>query len=78
MGSLSAATRVMLAGRCQVEAGHADTRVVRYYRHENGGCAYPKYAGYRFPSEISAQTVWLYFQLALNCRDMEELLVERR
>ncbi len=37
----------------------------------------PSYAGHRFPPEIIAHTVWLYFRFALSCRDVEELLAER-
>jgi len=35
------------------------------------------YAGYRFPAEIIAHAVWLYFRFALSYRDVEELLAER-
>jgi len=37
----------------------------------------PTYAGYRFPAEIIAHAVWLYFRFALSYRDVEELLAER-
>src|SRR3954454_16664486 len=37
----------------------------------------PNYAGHRFPPEIIAHTVWLYFRFALSYRDVEELLAER-
>ncbi len=37
----------------------------------------PRYAGHRFPPEIIAHTVWLYFRFALSYRDVEELLAER-
>jgi len=37
----------------------------------------PSYAGYRFPAEIIAHAVWLYFRFALSYRDVEELLAER-
>ncbi len=39
--------------------------------------AIPSYAGYRFPREIIAHAVWLYFRFALSYRDVEELLAER-
>ena len=34
-------------------------------------------AGYRFPAEVIAHAVWLYFGCALSYRDVEELLAER-
>ena len=37
----------------------------------------PDYAGHRFPPEIIAHTVWLYFRFTLSYRDVEELLAER-
>jgi putative transposase len=37
----------------------------------------PNYTDYRFPPEIIAHTVWLYFRFALSYRDVEELLAER-
>ena len=37
----------------------------------------PNYAGHRFPPEIIAHAVWLYFRFALSYRDVEELLAER-
>jgi len=39
--------------------------------------ATPSYAGYRFPPEIIAHAVWLYFRFSLSYRDVEELLAER-
>jgi putative transposase len=35
------------------------------------------YAGYRYPPEIIAHTVWLYHRFCLSLRDVEELLAER-
>ncbi len=35
------------------------------------------YKRHRFPSEIIAHAVWLYFRFALSYRDVEELLAER-
>ena len=43
----------------------------------NDEIAAPTYAGYRFPPEIIAHAVWLYFRFALSYRDVEELLAER-
>ena len=37
---------------------------------------YP-YAGYRFPSEIIAHTVWVNRRFTLSFRDVEDLLAER-
>ncbi len=37
----------------------------------------PTYAGYRFPAEIIAHAVWLYFRFALRYRDVEAPLAER-
>ena len=35
------------------------------------------YAGYRFPSEIIKQAIWLYLRFTLSFRDVEDLLAER-
>jgi putative transposase len=35
------------------------------------------YRGYRFPPEIIAHAVWLYFRFHLSFRDVEDLLAER-
>ncbi len=37
----------------------------------------PSYKRHRFPAEIIAPAVWLYFRFALSYRDVEELLAER-
>src|ERR671916_687613 len=37
----------------------------------------PSYKGFRFPQEIIAHAVWLYFRFNLSYRDVEELLAER-
>ncbi len=37
----------------------------------------PGYTHHRFPPEIIAHAVWLYFRFALSYRDVEELLAER-
>ena len=35
------------------------------------------YRGYRFPPEIIAHAVWLYFRFSLSFRDVEDLLAQR-
>jgi putative transposase len=35
------------------------------------------YVGYRFPSEIIQQAIWLYLRFTLSLRDVEDLLAER-
>ena len=35
------------------------------------------YSGYRFPSEIIQQAIWLYVLFTLSFRDVEDLLAER-
>ncbi|MDP9315710.1 MAG: IS6 family transposase, partial [Chloroflexota bacterium] len=37
----------------------------------------PSYKGFRFPQEIIAHAVWLYYRFNLSFRDVEELLAER-
>jgi putative transposase len=37
----------------------------------------PSYRGYRYPVEIIAHAVWLYYRFHLSLRDVEELLAER-
>ena len=37
----------------------------------------PSYRGFRFPQEIIAHAVWLYFRFNLSFRDVEELLAAR-
>lgn len=37
----------------------------------------PRYAGYRYPAEIIATAVWLYFRFPLSLRMIEELLAAR-
>ena len=37
----------------------------------------PSYRGYRFPADIIAHAVWLYFRFGLSFRDVEDLLAER-
>ena len=39
--------------------------------------AAPSYHGYRFPAEIIAHAVWLYFRFSLSFRDVEDLLAQR-
>ena len=35
------------------------------------------YCGYRFPREIIAHCVWLYFRFGLSFRDIQEMMLER-
>jgi putative transposase len=35
------------------------------------------YRGHRFPTDVIAHAVWLYFRFSLSLRDVEELLAER-
>ncbi len=35
------------------------------------------YKRHRYPAEIIAHTVWLYFRFSLSFRDVEELMVAR-
>src|ERR1700746_829376 len=35
------------------------------------------YSGYRFPSEVIQQAIWLYLRFTLSFRDVEDLLAER-
>ncbi|MHA7066222.1 IS6 family transposase [Azospirillum argentinense] len=37
----------------------------------------PRYAGYRFPAEVIATAVWLYFRFPLSLRMVEEMLTAR-
>ncbi len=37
----------------------------------------PSHHGYRFPSDIIAYAVWLYFRFNLSFRDVEDLLAQR-
>src|SRR5918998_1087477 len=37
----------------------------------------PSYKGFRFPAEIIAHTVWLYFRFSLSFRDVEDLMAAR-
>lgn len=37
----------------------------------------PSYRGYRFPREIIAHCVWLYYRFSLSFRDIQELMLER-
>jgi hypothetical protein len=37
----------------------------------------PSYRGYRFPREIIAHCVWLYFRFNLSFRDIQEMMLER-
>ena len=37
----------------------------------------PSYQGCRFPVEIIAHCVWLYFRFCLSLRDVQEMMLER-
>ena len=37
----------------------------------------PSYRGYRYPREIIAHCVWLYYRFSLSFRDVQELMFER-
>src|SRR4028118_1472168 len=39
--------------------------------------ATPTYKRHRFPVEIIAHTIWLYFRFSLSFRDVEELMAAR-
>ncbi|MFE2933519.1 IS6 family transposase [Streptomyces sp. NPDC059278] len=39
--------------------------------------ASPSYRGFRYPAEVIAHAVWLYFRFPLSFREAEELLLER-
>lgn len=37
----------------------------------------PTYKNHRYPIEIVARAVWLYFRFNLRLRDVEEMLLDR-
>ncbi len=37
----------------------------------------PSYHGYRFPPDVIAHAVWLYFRFSLSFREVEDLLAQR-
>jgi putative transposase len=37
----------------------------------------PSYHGYRFPADLIAHAVWLYYRFSLSFRDVEDLLAQR-
>ncbi|MEU8653652.1 IS6 family transposase [Streptomyces sp. NPDC048737] len=41
------------------------------------GSAPPSYKGHRYPVEVIAHCVWLYFRFPLGFREVEELMLER-
>jgi len=55
-----------------VNCKHVSTRFWRGLQYDT-----PNYKGHRFPPEIIAHAVWLYFRFALSYREVEELLAER-
>ncbi len=59
-----------------VASGRVNESRVRYLRHDNKQHD-PILQGFRFPQEIIAHAIWLYFRFNLSYRDVEELLAER-
>ena len=43
----------------------------------NGPLHRTSYCGYRFPAQIIAHRVWLYFRFSLSFRDVQEMMLER-
>src|SRR5258706_2759594 len=43
----------------------------------DGSSTAPSYRGYRFPREVIAHCVWLYFRFCLSFRDIQEMMLER-
>jgi putative transposase len=41
------------------------------------GSASPSYKGHRYPVEVIAHCVWLYFRFPLSFREVEELMLQR-
>ncbi|MFI6063625.1 IS6 family transposase, partial [Streptomyces sp. NPDC051286] len=41
------------------------------------GAASPSYKGHRYPVEVIAHCVWLYFRFPLSFREVEELMFQR-
>ena len=41
------------------------------------GVEAPSYRGFRYPVEIIAHCVWLYFRFPLSLREIEEMMLER-
>lgn len=39
--------------------------------------SFTRYHRHRFPAEIIAHAVWLYYRFPLSLRDVEDLLAER-
>ena len=37
----------------------------------------PSYKGHRYPAEVIAHCVWLYFRFPLSYREVEELMLQR-
>ena len=37
----------------------------------------PTYKNHRFPIEIVARAIWLYFRFNVNLREVEEMMLER-
>ena len=58
-------------------SGLARVGLVRYLSSDEGATYDPTYAGYRFPAELIAYAVWLYFRFPLSLRMVEEMLAAR-
>ena len=44
---------------------------------DTGAVSVPSYKRHRFPPEVIAHAVWLYYRFALSFRDVEEMLASR-
>jgi hypothetical protein len=44
---------------------------------DTGAVSVPSYKRHRFPPEVIAHAVWLYYRFALSFRDIEEMLASR-
>src|SRR5688572_21487936 len=63
-------------GHCQANGAGRGRWLCDTLRMKNETCS-PSYKRHRFPRDIIAHAVWLYFRFALSYRDVEELLAER-
>src|SRR5580692_9489897 len=67
-----AAGREQAFGPC-----HAASGLRSRWRFGSHGNERKSARGYRFPSEIIQQAIWLYLRFTLSFRDVEDLLAER-
>jgi hypothetical protein len=70
------------ARHCQLGRLPGDWEDPRVARGEVGGAGLvgveaPSYRGFRYPVEIIAHCVWLYFRFPLSLREIEEMILER-